>query len=108
MVHHWMLPLPQRHIDDRECLLRAQEEAQGHRTGSGGGPEHGPGRPRKQSERDRDSCGADRGGSGGHDGAFPSLEAKMGVGETDVEHGPGGQGRPVTDGLYPRDRPKSL
>ena len=32
----------------------------------------------------------------------------MGTGETDVEHGPRGQGRPVTDGLYPRDRPKSL
>ena len=32
----------------------------------------------------------------------------MGTGAADVEHGTGGQGRPVPDGLYPRDRPNTL
>ena len=58
--------------------------------------------------RKRDRGGGDIGGPGGHDGTFSSAEAKMGTGSMDVEHGPGGKGRPVMDGLYPRDRTKSL
>ena len=32
----------------------------------------------------------------------------MGQGTEDVEHGKGGEGSPVPDGLHPRDRPPSL
>ena len=48
--------------------------------------------------------GDDSGGGGRHDGALSTEEAQMGKGETDVEHGVGGQGGQVADRLSPRDR----
>ena len=55
-----------------------------------------------------DCSGNDNGGGGRHDGALYTEESQMGKGETDVEHGAGGQGGQVTDGLSSRDIQKYL
>ena len=108
VVHHRVLPRPQRHLNDRVSRRPAQGQNQRHCTGSSGGPQHGTRRPRERSEGNGDCGGNDSGGRGGYDGTFSTAEAHMGKGETDMEHGARGQGRTVTDGLSSRDRLKSL
>ena len=61
VVHHWMLPRPQRHLDNRECRCRAKGAAPGNCTDSGEGPEHNLGRPRERQERNGNRGGADGG-----------------------------------------------
>ena len=73
-----------------------------HRPYSVRGPKHGPG-GLEERQRGIRECGGDDGGGGRvHDGAIPTEETDMGKGETDVEHGVGGQGGQVTDGLSPK------
>ena len=50
----------------------------------------------------------DNRGAQGHAGPLPPATSSMVTGKKDVEHGPGGVGGEVPDGLYPRDIPSSI
>ena len=108
VVHHWMLPRLQRHLDDRECCRRAQGAAPGRRTAGGGGFQHNADGSRKRTEGNGNRGGAGRRGNRRHGSALPPAPAQMGQGTEDVEHGQGGEGSLVPDGLHPRDRSPSL
>ena len=108
VVHHWMLPLPQRHLDDRECHRRAQGVAPGRRTNVGGLPQYDADGTGKRPEGNVNCGDADRRGTRGHGRTLPSALTQMGQGTEDVDHVKGGEGSPVPDGLYPGDRPPSL
>ena len=103
MVHHRMLPCPQRHSDNRAVSHGAGGSTARHRPTSGGGLQYifrGYG---KRREGGGDCGGADGGGGRRYDGALPPEEATMGKGTPNVEHGKGGKGDNVSDGLPPGD-----
>ena len=54
-------------------------------------------------ERDVDSGGDYGGRTRRHDGALPAEEEEMGKRTENVEHGEGGGGNTVSDGLHPGD-----
>ena len=59
VVHHWMLPRPQRHLDGRECRHHAQGAAPGCRAGGGGRLEHKTGEAGERPEENGHRNGAD-------------------------------------------------
>ena len=88
----------------RKMMLKPPTEPtreDGHRPTSGGGPKHGlrSGGERQEGFGD---CDGDDGGRGrGYDGTLPSEETTMGKRTPDMEHGEGGKGGKVLDGLSP-------
>ena len=103
MVHHRMLPCPQRCLDDRAGSHGDGRPTERHRRTSGGGPKHGLRGYGKRQEGIGDCGGNDRGGGRGYDGTLPSEEATMGKITPDMEHGEGGKGGKVSDGISPGD-----
>ena len=108
MVHHWMLPLPQQHLNDRECRRRAQGAAPGRLTAGGRRPKHDT-----DGEGERPEGNVHRGGTDGirnrgYGNALPPAPMHTGTGKEDVDHGQRGEGSPVLDGLHPRERSSSL
>ena len=101
MVHHRILPLPQRRSDDRAGSPGAGGPTARHLPISGGGLQYGSRGDGKRRERNGDCSGAYRGRGRRHDGALPPKEATMGKGAQDVEYGEGGKGDKVSDGLPP-------
>ena len=108
VVYHWMLPLPQQHLDDRECHHCNQGAALGRRTAGGRWSQHDADKSETRPEGNGNRGGADGRGTRRHGSALPPLPAQVGQGTEDVEHDKGGEGSPVPDGLHPRDRPPSL
>ena len=103
MIHHRMLPRPRRRSDDRAGSHGAGRPTESHRPTSDGGPKYGLRSYRKRKEGIGDCGGNDRGGGRGYDGTLPSEEVTMGKRTPDMEHGEGGKGGKVLDGLSPGD-----
>ena len=74
-----------------------------HHPDSDGGPKHGPRKYVKRQEGIGYCSGDDGGRVGGYDGTLPSEKTKMGKRTPDMEHGEGGKGGKVSDGLSPGD-----
>ena len=97
MVHIWMLPLPRRQFDNRECHNRAQGATPGLRNARGG---------ILNVKLFYPEGGANLGGAncrrvGGYVVPLPPAPVLMVLGREDVEHGTGGEGGEVPDGLHP-------
>ena len=104
MVHHRMLPGPQRHLEDRECRCSAQRAPLGIGYAGGGGLQLQPRPAIGISEGGGDRNGTDRCEIRRHVEPLPPAMAPMVTGREGVEHGPGGEGGAVPDGLHPGDR----
>ena len=85
-----------------KCRRRSQGAAPGRRTAGGGRSKHDADRAGEQPEGNEISGSADRRGTRGHGNALPPPPAQMGQRKEEVEHGQGGEGIPVPDGLHPR------
>ena len=108
MVHHQILPFPQRHLDDRECYRSAQGAPPGIGAPDGGGLKHQPGQAIGISEGGGDCSSTDESGFRRHAGPLPPAKASMVPGREDVEHGLVGEGGAVPDGIHPGDVSSSL
>ena len=99
MVHHRMIPRPQRHLNNRECHNSAQRDPLGIRTAGGGIPKHKLRVDSGISEMERDSGG----GIGGNFSPLHPVTTLLLPEKEDVEHGQSGEGGVVPDGLHPGD-----
>ena len=103
MVHHRMLPRPRRGLDNRAGSHGARGPTKRHCPPSGGGPKFGLRGYGKRQEGIGD-YGDDDGGEGRrYDITLTPEEATMGKRTPDLEHGEGGKGGKVSDGLSPGD-----
>ena len=104
MVHHWMLSCPRRHLGYRKCHRSDQGAPPGSQIAGAGEITHQLGRSRGRLEGGGDCGSIDDGGARRHVVPLPPTMTPMVTGQEDAEHGPGGYGGAVTDGLHSRDR----
>ena len=90
MVYHWMMPRPQRHLDDRYCRCHAQGVAPGRLTNGCGRPKYDADGTGKLQEGNGNHSSADGRGTRGHVRALLSVSTQMGQGTEAVEHVKGG------------------
>ena len=108
IVHHWMLPRPQRNLDNRECCCSTQIAPTGFGAADGGGPQRQPRTSKGRLEGRVDSVVTDSGRIGRHSGPLTPATAPMMPRREDVEHGTSGEVCAVLDELHSMYIPSSL
>ena len=104
MVHHWMLPSYQQHLDDREYCHSPQGASPGIGAVSGRGIKPQPVQSIGKSEGGGNCSGADECRVRRHVTPLNSATAPMLSGWEDAEHGLVGEGGAVPYRLHTGDR----